>query len=217
MTNIDEYYRTECEKIDASDVNAYVELKLDEAHPTELTIDSSWGGNTVDLTNAVKAAETITNLQLEPEDNPVALCYEKEDGTVDAIHGDDLSRIISMAKLKDVDQSAAPTDGIVYMFDGNDQVFKPFNLKQALIDIRNEYNASLDGLRQEFLNALNQTNINVANLTAALDKPENIPDNARVVWGNINLISDYTNTDNRDWGLYTHDKTNNIPNDEYFA
>lgn len=217
MTNIDEYYRKECDKIDAQCVNAYAELKTDEQKPTELTIETSWGENTVDLSNAVKAAETNTHMHLSPEGGPVALQFDPERGEADCIHGDELSRIISLTKLKDVDQSVAPVDGAVYMYDGEENIFKPFNLNQELANIRNEYNAALSGLRQEFLNALGDTNINVANLLAALAKPEGIPDNARVVWGNINLISDYTNTNNRDWGLYTHDKNNNIPNDEYFA
>ena len=114
MTSIDEFYRKECEKIDASDVNAYLELRLDDQDPTKLILDSSWGETSVNLTDAVKAAETVTHLSLVPDcDEPTSLQYDPERGDPDCITGDDLSRIISMTKLKDVDQNTPPTNGDV--------------------------------------------------------------------------------------------------------
>lgn len=193
MTNIDEYYKRECEKIDANDVNAYAEIRLDDKEPTNLTLETSWGESTVDLTPAIKAGETLTSLELSPAEAPVALQFNAERGEPNCINGDDLSRIISMTKLKDVDQETAPKNGDVYMY--QDGKFIPFNLTDALKDLQDQIDA----------------------IGGTIGKPEGIPSNARLVWGNINIISDYTNTDNKDWGLYTHNTNVNIPNDEYFA
>lgn len=208
MTSIDEFYRNECNKIDAARcVDAYLKLKLDEENPVNLILESSWGETTVDLTDAIKAGETLTHLFLNPEcDEPVALQYNPERGEPDCIHGDDLSRIISMQKLKDVDQTKAPVDGDVYIYDNGK--FVTFNLTEALTDIRNTYG-----------DIIQQLMTRISNIENKITRPTGVPDNTRLVWGNINLISDYTNTDNRDWGLYTHstNAASDIPNDEYFS
>ena len=94
MTNIDEFNRRECGKIDSNCVNAYTDFKLDPDSATGLCLDTSWGGDCLDLTSIVKAAETVTTLYLSPEDNPNCLVFEREDGQSDCINGDDLSRII---------------------------------------------------------------------------------------------------------------------------
>lgn len=127
--NID-FFQKDCEKIDAKCVNAFTEISLNPDEPTMLTESSSWNDTTVDLTPAVKAAETLTTLKLAPENAPAYLEYVGEDGVPQCIHGDDLSRIISMTKLKDVDQEVAPVAGDVYLYDGTK--FITFNLNQAL-------------------------------------------------------------------------------------
>ena len=45
MTNIDEFYRKECQKIDANCIDAYVDYHLDDENPTNLCVETSWGGD----------------------------------------------------------------------------------------------------------------------------------------------------------------------------
>lgn len=193
MTSKDSYYQKECNKIDANCINAYLELKLDDQDPSKLILDHSWGETSVDLGPAVQGSETVTHMYLSPAEAPVALQYDPERGEPDCIHGDDLSRIISLSLLKDVDQVTKPVNGDVLIY--RDGKWYTFNLTAALNTINNR------------LTAIEQI----------LAKPSGIPNNTRLVWGNINLYSDYTNTNIRDWGLFTHSKNTNIPNDEYFA
>lgn len=193
MTSKDSYYQKECNKIDASCINAYLELKLYDQDPSKLILENPWNDTSVDLEPAVKDAETVTHMYLSPEEDPVALQYDPERGEPDCIHGDDLSRIISLSLLKDVDQVTAPTNGDVLIY--RDGKWYTFNLTAALTAITNR----LDTIEQ------------------IIERPEGIPNNTRLAWGNINLYSDYTNTNNRNWGFYTHSTSSNIPNDEYFA
>lgn len=125
MTSITDFNHYECPKIDARQVDAYFDLRLDTEDPTKLLFDSSWGAlDPVDLTPAVQAAEHIDHLMLDPADSPVYLRFDNEAGDSECINGDDLSRIISMRYLKDVDQSEAPSVGDVYML-GENGLFVP--------------------------------------------------------------------------------------------
>lgn len=201
MTSIDEFYRKECEKIDASDVNAYLELRLDDQDPTKLILDSSWGETSVNLTDAVKAAETVTHLSLVPDcDEPTSLQYDPERGDPDCITGDDLSRIISMTKLKDVDQNTPPTNGDVYIY--RDGKWYTFNLQSFVSNVNN---------------AIDNINASITQILNRIAPPEGIPGNARIMYGNINIYSDYTNNNVRDWGVFAHSTSNDIANDEFFA
>lgn len=201
MTSIDEFYRKECEKIDASDVNAYLELRLDDQDPTKLILDSSWGETSVNLTDAVKAAETVTHLSLVPDcDEPTSLQYDPERGDPDCITGDDLSRIISMTKLKDVDQNTPPVNGDVYIY--NNGKWYTFNLQSFVNNVNN---------------AIDNINASITQILNRIAPPEGIPNNARIMYGNINIYSDYTNNNVRDWGVFAHSTSNDIANDEFFA
>lgn len=201
MTSIDEYFRKECEKIDASDVNAYLELHLDDQDPKKLILDSSWGETSVDLTDAVKAAETVTHLSLVPNcDEPVSLQYDPERGDPDCISGDDLSRIISLTKLKDVDQNTPPTNGDVYIY--RDGKWYTFNLQSFVSNVNN---------------AIDNINASITQILNRIAPPEGIPGNARIMYGNINIYSDYTNNNVRNWGVFAHSTSNDIANDEFFA
>ncbi len=201
MTSISEFYRKECEKIDASDVNAYLELRLDDQDPTKLILDSSWGETSVNLTDAVKAAETVTHLSLVPDcDEPTSLQYDPERGDPDCITGDDLSRIISMTKLKDVDQNTPPTNGDVYIY--RDGKWYTFNLQSFVSNVNN---------------AIDNINASITQILNRIAPPEGIPGNARIMYGNINIYSDYTNNNVRDWGVFAHSTSNDIANDEFFA
>lgn len=212
MTNIDEFYHKDCEKIDANCINAYVDYHLDEENPAGLCVNTSWGGDCLDLTSIVKAAETVTSLELTPTENPTCLTFNREDGQADCIHGDDLSRIISMTKLKDVDQTTAPVNGDVYIYKNGK--FYTFNLQQYMDDTANTINNMQAAIRQLQV-LLNYWQV-----------PEGLPANAKIMLGNINLYSD-TNASinsngtvqslNKNNGIYGHDLDIDRAQDEIFG
>ena len=212
MTNIDEFYHKDCEKIDANCVNAYVDYHLDEENPAGLCVNTSWGGGCLDLTSIVKAAETVTSLELTPTENPTCLTFNREDGQADCIHGDDLSRIISMTKLKDVDQTTAPVNGDVYIYKNGK--FYTFNLQQYMDDTANTINNMQAAIRQLQV-LLNYWQV-----------PEGLPANAKIMLGNINLYSDTNaviNSNgtvqslNKNNGIYGHDLDIDRAQDEIFG
>lgn len=195
----------DCEKIDGRMVNAYIDSFLDKENPVLLHIDSTWGENIVDLTDAVKAAETITHMELASN----AIEYFGEDGHVDCIYGDDLSRIISMKYLKDVQQGDTLEDGDIYMYDGNKNLFVKFNLQGYMNDIGDTI-TNLNGI-------INNLRSRVTTLETKLTPPDNAPSDVKVAFGNINVYGDYTNANLKTSGVYTHDPTITIANDQYFA
>ena len=188
MTNIDFFNRKDCEKIDANCVNAYVDFKLDPENPTGICLDTSWGGDCLDLTELVKAAETCTSLYLSPAEDPNCLVYEGECETF-CITGDELARIIPMTKLKDVDQTKAPEDGDIYIYNGDTKKFETFNLKQYIdntnIDMSSIWNA-INSLRNHVTTIENQ----IAPIINRWELPENVPDDAKIALANINVYSD---------------------------
>ena len=212
MSNIDEFYHKDCEKIDANCINAYVDYHLDEEDPAGLCVNTSWGGGCLDLTSIVKAAETVTSLELTPTENPTCLTLNREDGQADCIHGDDLSRIISMTKLKDVDQTTPPVNGDVYIYKNGK--FYTFNLQQYMDDTANTINNMQAAIRQLQV-LLNYWQV-----------PEGLPANAKIMLGNINLYSD-TNAAinsngtvqslNKNNGIYGHDLDIDRAQDEIFG
>lgn len=212
MSNIDEFYHKDCEKIDSDCINAYVEFKVDPDDPINLCLNTSWGGDCIDMTDTIKAGETVTHLHLDPQDNPLCLVFDREDGQSDCIHGDDLSRIISMAKLKDVDQETAPQNGDVYMYQNGK--FYAFNLQQYIDNTATTINNMQAAIRQL------QTLLNYWQV------PEDLPDNAKIMLGNINLYSDSNaviNSDgtvaslNKNNGIYGHDLDVDKAQDEIFG
>ena len=230
MTSLSELNQCPCGQIDASGVNAYTKISLTPENPSTLELDTSWDNNTVDLTPAVKNAETITHLFLTPPDAPVSLQFNREDygrdgaenGGVDCITGDQLSAIISMTKLKDVADEAIG-NGEVYMFNSTTNQFVPFDLQTFV----NTTNTAIEALQntvdyqtQQITNLLNsvqnlQAQINTINQTIA--RPDGVPTNTRIVYGNINLYSDHTNTSQTTSGLYTHSTGTELANDEQFS
>ena len=94
MTTIDSFYKKECDLIDAQKVNAYIEAYLDNEDPTKLVIKTPWNDLVIDLTPAVKAAETVTHLTLDPADDPTHLRYDNEAGQSECISGEDLANLI---------------------------------------------------------------------------------------------------------------------------
>lgn len=227
MTRLDELQQCECEKLDPLFVDAYAKHYLDPTNDTRLILDTPWGEDPVDLTPAVKAAETITHLFLTPEENPRALQFNREDygregaenGGVDCIEGDDLSRIISMRYLRDVDQNTYPRGGDIYMFDETTNLFYTFNLQ----DYMDKTDKRLDDL-EERVNDLEQTVNNLTTLVNNINqrlkqveqtiaKPIWAPDDARLVWGTVNYEynADYTQK-----GIYAHDPATDVIGDGRF-
>ena len=212
MTNINEFNHSECDKIDSNCINAYVDFHLDKENPTGLCVETSWGGECLDLKSIVKAGETVTTLYLSPEENPTCLTFEREDGQSDCIHGDDLSRIISMTKLKDVDQSKTPVNGDVYIY--NNGKFEPFNLQNYINTTASTINNMQTAIAQL------QTLLNYWHI------PKNLPEGAKIMLGNINLYSDSNasiNSDgtvaslNKNNGIYGHDLDVDRAQDEIFG
>lgn len=173
MINSTQFTATPCPKIDALDVDAYFTLSLDPVDEALLKLDTSWGCTSVDLTPVVKAKETITHLSLSPNINPTAIQFEREDygregapnGGVDCIPGDELSRIITMQLLKDVDQMSQIADGMVYMWNGITNLFEPYDLKSFVGDT----NTTL-GNHQSSINILQGDVISIKNSLELLTK-----------------------------------------------
>ena len=204
-----------CEKIDACEVDAYVSLALDPENPTGVILDSSWGTMRVDLESVVKAGETITHMELVPENNPTAIRYTRESGEVDCITGDELSRIISMQLLKDVDQTTPPSDGIVYMYNGQTNLFEPYDLKTAITD----YGTTIETIKGTLVSLQGQITTLGNRLTDIENLIYNYPADkvTKIPRGDINLYSDYTNTNSKAHGFFTHDPATDVANDEYFS
>lgn len=227
-TPLEQFNYKDCEKIDPLQVDAYFDLSLDEGDPTKLIFDNSWGTQTLDLTPAIKAGETVTHLMLDPETNPVYLRYDNEAGDSECIHGDDLSRIISMKYLKDVYQGNAPTAGDVYMMNA-DGYFHTYPL-QTFINTVNSTLTSLGNRVSSLENRMALAEQNITALNATVNQLENrlhAIENAIFNWSNdkttkipranINVYGDITNTNNHTWGIFSHATNSNITNDLYFS
>lgn len=223
MTNIDEFNHNECGKIDPNCINAYMDYHLDPNNPAGLCVETSWGGECLDLTSIVKAGETVTTLHLTPEDDPTCLQFEREDGQSDCIHGDDLSRIISLTKLKDVDQSVEPTNGDVLMY--NNGQWHMFNLQTYMNNTAitlNNMQATINNL-QGRLTTVENTLAPIANRFEVFT---NVPNDAKIMLGNINLYSDTgaainssgaVTSLNKNHGIYGHSLATDIAQDEIFG
>ena len=203
-TPIEDFNRKECCLIPGAKVNAYVDISLDPENPTGIILDSTWGTIKLDLLSIVKAGETVTHLRL----TDTGLCYEREDGETEFISGDDLSRVISMRLLKDVDQTTPPSDGIVYMYNDNTNLFEPYDLK-TFVDTTNHAIQVINARIQQVENRVSAIENAIYNWDG--DK------NTKIPRGNINVYGDIGNTQNHDWGIFSHDKNSNITNDLYFS
>lgn len=210
-TPIENFNQKECCKIDALSVNAYTDLYLDPENPTGIILDTSWGQVKVDLKSVVKAGETVTYLELLDE----GLCYHKEDGTTNYIHGDELSRIISMKLLKDVDQSQPIEDGGVYMYNDTTKLFEPFAL-QSFVDATNHAINVINGTLVQHNNRITALENKVSDIENAIYNWTN-DKTTKIARGNINVYGDINNNNNHDWGIFSHDKNSNITNDLYFS
>lgn len=222
MSTISDFNRIEdCNKIDPLCIDAYTDFELDPDNDAGLCLHTPWGGDCLDLTSIVKAAESCTTLYLSPDENPNCLVYEPEEKCGDniCIHGDDLSRIISMQYLKDVDQTTPPSDGIVYMYNSQTNLFEPYDLKTTV----NNINSAISNINAAITNLGNRLSI----IEGMLTPPAGAPDNVRVVFGNINDYSDpnvvisegsgTVTTLDKTHGLYSHALASNAYGDEIFG
>ena len=124
-----------------------------------------------------------------------------------------------MRYLKDVDQSTAPSDGIVYMFNNQTGMFEPYDLKTTIGNI----NTAITNINAAINNLKNRVSI----LEEKLTPPAGAPDNVRVVFGNINDYSDpnvvisegsgTVTTLDKTHGLYSHALASNAYGDEIFG
>ena len=222
MSTIYDFNRIEdCDKIDPLCIDAFTEFELDPENNTGICLHTSWGGACLDLSDLVKNAESCTTLYLSPDEDPNCLVYEPEEKCGDniCIHGDDLSRIISMQYLKDVSQTTPPSDGIVYMYNSETGMFEPYDLKTTI----NNINTALNAINATLANHGNRINAIELKLTPPADAPENV----KVVFGNINESSDpnvvisegsgTVTTLDKTHGLYTHTLASNAYGDEIFG
>lgn len=214
MTDLNDLYHKDCELIDSSCVKAYFDLSLSPEDPSILVLDSSWGKTSVDLEPAVKDAETMTYMDLYPADNPTFLRYRGEDGLDQCIGGEDLARIIPMVRLKDVDQGTAPVNGDVYMY--NDGTWYTFNL-QNFVDTTNNNITSLQNRVTNLEGQVASLTQQISDILNVIAKPGGIPEDARIVWGNRNIYGDITNSNNHNYGVFTHDINTNLTDDLYFS
>lgn len=221
MSTVADFNRIDdCDKIDSQCIDAFSSLTLDEEGT--LCVETSWDKQCIDLAQAVKDYESCTSLYLSPEENPNCLVYEKEErcGDNDCIHGDDLSRIISMQYLKDVAQTGEePEDGIVYMYNEQTHLFEPYDLKTTITNI----NTAIQNIQQTLANHESRLRV----IEEKLTPPADAPDNVKVVFGNINDYSDpnvvinegsgTVTTLDKTHGLYTHLLADNAYGDEIFG
>ena len=216
MSTVADFNRIgDCDKIDANCIDAFSDLTLDENGI--LCSITSWGKACVDIAQAVKDFESCTTLYLSPEGDPNCLVYEPEEKCGDniCIHGDDLSKIISMQYLKDVTQDTPPSDGIVYMYNGESELFEPYDLKTTVVNI----NTAIQNLQAAVSNLQNR----VSTIEEKITPPEGCPSNARIVHGVINIYGDYnavvdssgtaTSLD-KTHGLYSHSLNTDVPDDQ---
>lgn len=216
MSTIADFNRIDdCDKIDALCIDSYTDFDFDPDNDTGICLHTPWGGNCLDLEGIVKTAETCTTLYLSPEENPNCLVYEPECGDNICIHGDDLSRIISMQYLKDVSQTTPPSDGIVYMYNSETNLFEPYDLKTTITNI----NTAIQNINATLSNHEGR----LQTIEEKLTPPANTPEDARVLFGNINILSDYNaavnssgvaTTLNRTHGVYGHDANQDIAYDQ---
>lgn len=211
MTSISDFNQIDkCDMISPDCIDA--EMRLEQSGDTTICMYTSWGDACVDLEEIVKNAETCTTLYLSPDENPNCLVYEPECGDNICITGDELSRIISMTKLKDVDQSVTFANGDVLVYDGTSHTFKTYNLGNFLTN----YDTTMNNLNNRITQILNK-----------LTPPADAPNNVSVVFGNINSYADpnvvinegsgTVTTLNKNHGLYTHTLSTDAFGDQIFG
>lgn len=218
MSTINDFNKIDdCDKIDPLCIDAYVDFDFDPDSDTGICLHTPWGGNCLDLTEIVKNAESCTTLYLSPDDDPNCLVYEPEEKCGDniCIHGDDLSRIISYTKLKDVTQDTSPADGDTYIYNAETELFEPYPLVETITNI----NTAIQNINAAISNLQNR----VTNIEQRIAPPAGCPESARIAYASINLYSDYNATVDgsgiatsldKNHGIYGHDLSQDLAYDE---
>lgn len=200
MSSIEDFNRIDdCDKTDAKCINAFSEATLEDS---TLCVKTSWGENCIDLAPVVKENETLTTMYLSPEESPNCLVYEPERGDNVCITGDSLSRIISMTKLKDVDQETPIADGHVYIYNETTNKFIPYDLATTISNI----NTAIQNLQAAITNLQNR----VTNIEEKITPPEGTPSDARILHGNINIYSDFNAAVDSNGNATSLDKTHGV-------
>ena len=57
----------------------------------------------------------------------------------------------------------------------------------------------------------------VSQIQETLRRPDGIPTDTVIAWGNRNVYADYTNTNKKIHGIFTHNTNNNLADDQYFS
>lgn len=217
MSTIADFNRIDdCDKLDPLCIDGFSDFTLDDS---TLCVETSWGKQCIDIEPVIKAKETLTTLYLSPEEDPNCLVYEPERGDNICIHGDDLSRIISMQYLKDVDQETPPSDGVIYMYDGQTGMFEPYDLKTAIANI----NTAISNINATLSNHGNR----ISAIELKLTPPADAPSDVKVSFSNINIYSDpnvvisegsgTVTTLDKTHGIYSHTLATDAYADEIFG
>ncbi len=230
MTTFSDFNRIEdCNKTDAECIDAYSSLTIDG---TKITSSTSWGNSTIDIKDAVVDGQALTSMYLSPGDNPNCLVYEPEYGDNECINGNDLSKIISMRELKDVDRTTAIGNRNVYLYDTETQKFIPYDLGSVIDSINStiqnlsESITDINGRLSEYGSTISSLASRITAIETTLTKPYGVPSSASVVWGNVNVYSDTNATVNasgvatsldKTHGLYSHNVSNDAYGDELFG
>lgn len=216
MINTDDLCHKSCEPIDPKRVTAFIDLGFDPLDPTKIVLSSSWGTTALDLGDLVKNGETQTTMKLSPVNNPQYLEYDGEDGVPQCIDGDDLARIIPVTKLDGIDQTTPLADGDTYVYDAELGMLVPYNVGGGISNLETRV-ATLESTVTAQAATIAALTGSLNAIQNMLSRPANIPANARIVWGNIDVYSDNTNTGLKTSGLYTHDPSTDATNDLEFA
>lgn len=220
MTSLDEFQgNIQCNKINPIDIDAFFELSLDPINTSTLKLQTSWGCTAVDLAPVVKTSETVTHLFITPEGS---LQYNREDygqegvadGGLDCITGDELSRIISMRLLKDVDQTQQIKNGMVYLWDDITNLFEPYNL-QGFVNTTDttleNHTASINVLQTDIQALQNSLALLTKRVTNLETRMTNLENRVTVVEGDVtNLKSRVSSIEGAIYN-WSNDKTTKIP------
>ena len=220
MSTVADFNRIDdCNKIDSQCIDAYADFDRDPDSGTGICLHTSWGGGCVDLTEIVKSLETCTTLYLSPEDNPNCLVYEPECGDNICIHGEDLANIISLSKLKDINQDIQIQNGETYVFNSSTGEFEPFDIVTPLSSL----NTALQNLNSSIANIQNR----LLQLEQKLTPPADAPEDISLAWSNINVYSDpnvvisegsgTVTTLDKTHGVYSHRLDTDAFGDEIFG
>ena len=124
-----------------------------------------------------------------------------------------------MQYLKDVDQSTSPSDGIVYMYNSQTNLFEPYDLKTTITNI----NTAIQNIQQTLANHESRLQVIEQKLTPPADAPANV----KVVFGTVNAYYDpnvvisegsgTVTTLDKTHGLYTHTLSSNAYGDSIFG